>query len=178
MPTYAPTTCTWDLDVADGGPRRPSLADVGGAQQINGTPAPDPTMPNAQAINQCERQISALGAVAPLLEVSLHWDGAAWSVVAFASPSSTLTLSDLEIDTSGGTGDVLILWPSTLLPATGVRPTAGINFDAAGVPPAAPAAPMCGLTSTVGPPAKTGVRVVMYTAAGALHDYDFTVTVR
>lgn len=178
MAIYADTVCTWDRDEADGGPCRPSLAQVGGAQQINGTPAPDPTMPNAQAINQCERQISALGAVAPLLEVSLHWDGADWSIVGFASPSSTLELVDLEIDTSGGTGDVMVLWPSTLLPATGVRPTAAINFDASGIPPAAPAAPMCGLTSTVGPPAKTGVRVVLHDAAGTLADYDFTVTVR
>lgn len=178
MPTYAPDTCTWDLDVADGGPRRPSLADVGGAQQINGTPAPDPTMPNAQAINQCERQIAALAAVAPLLTVSVHYDAGTPSVVAFASPSSTLELADLTADGSGGTGDCTIWWPTALLPATGTRPEVSLNFDASGVPPAEMSAPVSGLTTDIGPPALTGVRVVLRDTAGTLTDHDFTVTVR
>lgn len=178
MPTYADTVCTWDRDEADGSPCRPSLAQVGGAQQIDGTPAPDPTMPNAQAINQCERQISALGSVVPFLEASLHWDGAAWSVVSLATTSTVLAVGDLTADGSGGTGDVTLWWPTALLPPTNVRPTASINFDASGVPPTAPAAPMCGLTSDIGPPALTGVRVVMHDAAGTLADYDCTITVR
>ncbi len=178
MPTYAPETSTWDLDVADGGPRRPSLADVGGAQQINGTPAPDPTMPNAQGLNQHEFQLAALGAVVPFLEVSVHYTAGVPSIVSFASTSSVLAIGDLIADGSGGTGDVTVWWPSTLLPPTGVRPTAAINFDASGMPPTAPAAPMCGLTTDIGPPALTGARVVMHDHAGTLANYDFTVTVR
>lgn len=178
MAIYADAVSTWDRDEADGGPCRPSLAQVGGAQWVNGTPAPDPSMPNAAQGNQHDYQLAALGSVAPFLEVSCHWDGAAWSVVAFATTSTVLALSDLTVDGSGGTGDVTVWWPTALLPPTNVRPTAAINFDASGMPPTAPAAPMCGVTSDIGPPALTGARVVMHDAAGTLTDYDFTVTVR
>jgi len=174
MGPYAPTTCTWDLDVADGGPRRPSLADVGGAQQINGTPAPDPTMPNAQAINQCERQIAALAAAAPLLTVSVRFAAGVPAVVAFSSPSTRLTTDDFSL-VQDGTGDVAVFWPTAKLPPTGVRPGVDLNFDASGVPPAAPAAPLSGYVTDG---SLTGARVVTYDAAGTLADYDFTVTVR
>lgn len=178
-PVYAPTTCTWDIDEADGGPRRPSLADVGGAQQIDATPAPHPTMPNSAMLNQHDRQHRAMGAVAPLLEVSVHYDSGSstWSIVAFASPSTRLTLSDLSLIIDGD-GDVTVFWPTALLPPPNVRPTAALNFDASGIPPTAPAAPMCGLTTDIGPPALTGARVVMHDHAGTLANYDFTVTVR
>lgn len=178
MAIYADTVSTWDRDVADGGPCRPSLAQVGGAQQTNGTPAPDPTMPTAEALNQHEYQHAAVGGVVPLLEVSVHYTTGTPSVVAFASVSSVLVLGDLSLVTDG-TGDCSVFWPPALLPTPNVYPTAAINFDASGAPPTPmPAAPVCGLTSDVGPPALTGARVVMTDRTGTLADYDFTVTVR
>lgn len=176
MAIYADEVSTWDRDAADGGPCRPSLAQVGGAQQINGTPAPDPTMPTAQALNQHEYQLAALGAVVPFLEVSVHWTNPSDAVVvAFASTSATLSIGDINVYVND-TGDVVIGWPAAKFPPTNVRPTASVNINAsAGFPSPFPAAPACGLTTSFGNPA---AQVYLADTTGNPAAFDFTLTVR
>jgi len=162
----APDTLTWDLAAADGGPRRPSLEDVGGAtHEDDAVFPPDPaTMPYAAELNQWAMQVAAFGKVVPSLILSVEFAGGAPAVVVASSPRSSVALGDFTV-TDNGTGDTTITWPANTFPPEVTRPEVSINQDIG---------EMVGATVTA---VANGVRVRTYRSAGA-YDLAFTVVRR
>lgn len=164
--TYAIETLTWDLDAADGGPRRPSLDDVGGATlEDDAKYPPDRSrMPYAAMLDQLQKQAAAVGAVVESLVLSVEFSGGTPAAVAFTCPRTGLELSDFDVN-DNGVGDTTITWPADTFPPELTRPELTINEDIG---------EMVGGTAVS---VANGVRVRTYRASGA-RDLAFTVTRR
>ena len=164
--TRAIETLTWDLEAADGGPRRPSLEDMGGAtlEDDTGRPPDRRRMPYAAQLNQVQKQAAAVGAVVESLALSVEFSGSTPAVVAFTCPRTGLEIADFTV-TPNGTGDTTITWPADTFPPELARPEVSINQD---------------IGEMVAPtvePVTNGVRVRTYRASGAVNVH-FTVTRR
>jgi hypothetical protein len=157
---------SWELAAGDGGPRRPSLADVGGAKLEDDTKRPPNRSkhPYANQLNQWAKQIAAMGQVVPSLILSVEITAGAPAVVAFACPRGDLEIGDFTV-TDNGTGDTTITWPADTLPPELTRPELTINQDTGAL--------VGGTAVSV----TNGVRVRTYNASGALNLH-FTVTRR
>jgi hypothetical protein len=161
--TEALAELSWMLEAGDGGPRRPSLADVGGATLEDDTEfPPNPAKhPYANQLNQWAKQIAAMGGVVPSLVLSVEITAGAPAVVAFSCPRDDLEISDFT-ETDNGTGDTTITWPADTFPPELARPTVTINQDTGAL--------VGGTVVSV----TNGVRVRTYDGSGA-EDLHFTV---
>jgi hypothetical protein len=164
--TRALEELSWDLEAADGGPRRPSLEDMGGATLVDDTEfEPDRSrMPYAAQLNQLQKQASAQGQVVESLVLSVEFSGGAPAVVAFTCPRTGMGIDDFTV-TDNGTGDTTITWPADTFPPELTRPELTINQDIGAI--------VGGTVVAV----TNGVRVRTYQAAGAV-DLHFTATRR
>jgi hypothetical protein len=161
--TEALAELSWKLEAADGGPRRPSLADVGGATLEDDTEYPPnrETMIYADEANQWQMQIVAMGGVVPSLVLSVEISGGTPAVVAFTCPRDDLEIDDFTV-TDNGTGDTTITWPADTFPPELTRPELTINQDVGA------------LVGGTAVPVTNGVRVRTYDGSGA-EDLHFTV---
>ncbi len=161
--TEALADLSWELEAADGGPRRPSLADVGGATLEDDTERPPDKSkhPYSNQLNQWAKQIAAMGGVVPSLVLSVEITAGTPAVVAFACPRGDLEIDDFDVD-DNGTGDTTITWPADTFPPELTRPTVTINQDTSAL--------VGGNAVAV----TNGVRVRTYDGSGA-EDLHFTV---
>lgn len=159
-------TLTWDIAAIDGGPRRPSLEDVGGATlQDDAMYPPDPTtMPYAAQLNQLQKQAAAVGEVVPALVFSVEFTAGDPIIVSASGPRTSLVIADLT-PTDNGVGDTTITWPANTFPPEVAGPEVSINEDTGA------------LTGGNVVAVTNGVRVRTYNAGGPL-DLAFTVTRR
>lgn len=159
--TAAPETLTWDIPLAEGGPRRPSLADVGGAT-VEERGRPDRSrMLYADQVNQWAKQIAALGKVVFTCAISVEFGPNGPAVVAVLAAGTNVRAESFQI-TPEGPGQTLITWPAGTLPPPALKPEASIDSDGAF------AAPVARLV-------QGGVRVKTWTTAGVPASADFTV---
>lgn len=125
---------TWDIAEADGGARKPSLDDMGGAaleDDPDYPPPEDPKYVSAAALNQVEKQVAALARASRAVTLTVAYTAGTPSVVAIEAASATLTAADFTC-TDNGTGDVTISWPTARLPPRPVGPIGSPNAGAAG----------------------------------------------
>lgn len=158
----AAETLTWDIEAADGGPRRPSLEDVGGATlEDDADDPPDPqTMPYAAQLNQLQKQAAAVGKVVPFVAYSVHFASGTPSVVASTMPRSSVPVFT---PSHPGAGDTTITWPAGTFPPATLQPIAVLNQDVG---------ELVGITAVQ---VTNGVRVRTYRATGGAADLDYTV---
>ena len=113
----AVATLTYDLTIGDGGPRRPSLADVGNATLVDDDPAPDKaSMPYADQLNQWALQIAAMGRVCPVAIVLVTISAGTPAVANVTAPGTNVGVSSFSV-VDHATGDTSLTWASDLLPA-------------------------------------------------------------
>ncbi len=164
--TNALEQLSWDLPVEQGGPRRPSLEDMGGAtlEDDSYRPPERRRMPYAAQLNQLQKQASAQGNVVESLVLSVEIAGSAPAVVAFTCPRTGVDLDDFDVD-DNGVGDTTITWPADMFPPELTRAELSINQDVGQM--------VGGSVVSV----TNGVRVRTYDASGA-RDLHFTVSRR
>lgn len=158
----ASTVLTFDVEPADGGARRPALADVGGAILQNDAthpPTSDGLMPYDDMLNEWQRQIQAQGKVAPGAIVSVAFTAGAPYILSAKGPGSAIDTAFFT-PTDNGTGDTSITHVASTVPPQDCQPEASINGSTPGMIAARTIA--------------NGVRVVTYDAAGAPANLPFT----
>jgi hypothetical protein len=121
----APGLSTFDLPA----PRRPALADVGGAEKIDDAEnPPDPqTMPYAAEYNTFAHLLAAYGRVVSSVKLSIE-GGVAPFIAGLAAAGSNVQVATFTV-THDGPGDVRITWPPRTMPVPSTAPTATINED-------------------------------------------------
>lgn len=121
---------TYDIPLADGGPRVPDVGDLGGVDIVDGTPPPakgadrDADMDNVQT-----QTMAGLCRMTAPCEVSVEYS-AGYVVVSVDSMGTAVEAGDFEF-TVNGTGDVTMEWPDGTLPPQARKPKVTIP-DAAG----------------------------------------------
>jgi sugar/nucleoside kinase (ribokinase family) len=153
-------------------PRRPSLADLGGAaKQDDAAFPPNPlTMPTAENWNHFARALEAWGKVVPFLVVTIHILAGTPTLVSVESVRSTFTLTYLQgivgLLVDNGAGDTTFDYTSIagqFVPPT--RPPHVDVIDATGA-----------RYPGVSQPTATSVRIVTQNAGGVATDYSFVLT--
>lgn len=144
-------------------PRRPSLADVGGASvQDDALYPPDPlTMPTAAMLNVVQKLVAqACAGMLPALKFQLT-HGASPSVAAqWQMGASVVVLTAAK----NGAGDYTVTWPADGFPTPIHRGTGWVVVSGAYCPVEVA-------------PVANGVRCKVYDAAGAAADVDFVAAV-
>jgi hypothetical protein len=157
----SPDTLVFDLAT----PRRPALDDLGGGGKVQ-TGTPDPARHlTANDVNQWAKVIERLALTAPMIVVSVDYDGGGvpyvYQVASVAG--AHLAPGDFTV-THTGTGDVTVAWPAGKVPPPGARPTGTINSITSSI---------LGITQ----PTALSVRVRTRTDGGVSVDVPFTVSV-
>jgi len=162
--TTASIPNTWDITGGSGGPRRPSLEDVGGATLVDDDEdPPDPeTMPYAAQLNQLQMQASAQGKVCDFIAFSVQFSGGTPSIAAVTAPGTDIVIGTLS-PTDFGVGNTRITWPANTFPPPLLKPTGTINEDVG---------ELVGISVV---PITGGVEVRTYRATGGAADLAFTV---
>lgn len=160
---------SWDLDPADGddtGPRRPTLADLGGAllEDDEAAPPDKSRMPYADQLNQWARQIAAIGRVGYIAYLAVDVSGPSPVVTAANAPGSKITVNTFTV-TPESSGTYLVSWPANALPALGIRSVAYVTDDIGAYQP------------IVQKVSATSVRVKTRTSLG-LQDMNFDLELR
>lgn len=126
----APETLTWDLGEDDGGARRPSIADLGGATVEDEAPLPDKaSMLYADQVNQWAKQLAAFAKIVPSAKISVRFTAGSPAIIAAGGPG-TAVVPDLFEVTDNGPGDTTIAWDAGVLPLpTGIQPEVTMNQD-------------------------------------------------
>ncbi|MGN6107660.1 MAG: hypothetical protein ACTHU0_21300 [Kofleriaceae bacterium] len=154
----------FNLDTADGGPRRPSIANVGGAALTEKPPNPpqDGTMLYADMCNGWQHLLRGLGAVTATLKLEVRFSAGTPAVHALLATKDGLEVDDFVV-TDNGTGDTTITWPADAIPPTTITPGVRIR----------------GATCAIGQAeyVTNGVRVYTFNAAGVATDADFAVVI-
>ena len=164
--TVALSVLSWDIELDDGGPRRPSLADVGGATILDDAPAPDKSrMLYADLCNQVQKQVAAVGKVVSIAEISVEILAGVPAIVGVIAPGTNVLIASFDAPTDNGAGDTTITWPDGTLPPASGKPEASMDTDGSYLAPYAQ-----NVTN--------GVRVKTRNAAGALTDGNFTVRIK
>lgn len=164
----APDYLTWDAEVADGGARRPSLADVGGATLEDEAPLPDESSDwTAAKGNQWQRQVAAIGGAmySAAIEVRILVNV---PYVYRAIGPGTAVVAGLFTVTDNGTGDTTVAWPVGALPIPDVAPSVSLNGSAAGMI-AAEAVTISGINRSV--------RIRVMNSSGVAADLPFTLVI-
>lgn len=163
--TMALTDCTYNLTP----PRRPSLADLGGAEKRNDARyPPDPvTMPTAPDWNQFAVLFEGMNKLVPFIEFEIRFSAGAPYIASVRSMRSSLTTASFAAPTDNGVGDTTISWApiATSFPPKNREPSVELIGDGDFRYPTAD-------TSTA-----NTVRVRTRDGAGALADVPFYVRV-
>lgn len=114
----ASSDLTWDQDP----PKRPTIADLGGATKENHPKYPPnaATDPTAEEFNQFAKQHAAVGKCQYLAKLHVQISGGDPSIVAVQAPGSNVEAGDFTI-VDNGPGDTTIWWTTGtggLLPPT------------------------------------------------------------
>jgi hypothetical protein len=114
-----------------GAPRRPGIADVGGAAFVDDqTDPPDAqTMPSAAMENQGEFLAVAYGMMVPVLRMTVTWNGSAYVLTQFQCPSTLVSTGTFTV-TRNSVGNISITWPANTLPASAGQPTSSFTLAA------------------------------------------------
>jgi hypothetical protein len=113
-----PTESVFDLAT----PRRPTLADLGGAAFENYVPPPDETtMPSAQMENQNEMVLQSVARMMPVAAVYVTFPAGARTVTTVVAPGSNVAAVDFTL-TDEGTGATKIAVAANTLPAETLPP--------------------------------------------------------
>jgi hypothetical protein len=114
-----------------GAPRRPGLADVGGAAFIDdATDPPDPqTMPSAAMENQNEFLAVAFGMMIPVARFTVTWNGAAYVLTSYQCVSTLVSTGTFTV-TRNSVGNISITWAANTLPASAGQPTTSFTLAA------------------------------------------------
>lgn len=123
---------TYELEIADGGPRRPDLADLGGADMRDkaGSPPQKGRDPYAGLYNEHGRNLAGLNRVGWTCGIWMEWDiGASeWNVIHVAAMASDLWITEESITiTPGPTGTVTLSWDEGLLPTMQRKPVVNMT---------------------------------------------------
>lgn len=159
-----PDESTWEIA---GDARRPTLADMGGAELLNEEnyePATDGTEPTAEMLNQTQYQAHAVGRMVALAKMTIDFVAGAPTIVAITTPNPNLDASDFTLTDNGAAGDTTISWTTGVIPAVGVDPELTLNANSTAY------------TGNVVKVTATSVRVRTY-SAGAGTDIRCTVTI-
>jgi len=118
---------TYELEIADGGPHRPDLADLGGAdfQDRVGSPPKKGRDPYAGLYCETARNLAGLNRVGWVCGLWIEWDSglSEWSVIHAAAMASETWLTEESFTvTPGPTGTVTVSWDAGLLPALARKP--------------------------------------------------------
>jgi len=119
-----PVDLTYDLAT----PRRPSIADLGGAayQDDQKDPPNEATMPSAAMENQNQKQTQAAHKVLPTLVISGKVNAGAIVLDSFQALSS-LVISGTFTFVDNGAGDTSVTWPANTFPTPVNKPFGGIT---------------------------------------------------
>lgn len=129
----AEETLTWEIAIADGGARRPTIADLGGADFVDDDDYPPPrdgSEPYATEYNQSKKQVRAVASVSPSAILTIDFAAGVPFIDKLMAPSSVLTAGDFTI-TDDGTGLTTIEWVSGTLPEIVCDPLVTANGDGA-----------------------------------------------
>lgn len=116
---------TYELKIADGGPHRPDIADLGGADLRDkvGSPPQKGRDIYAGLVNEHGRNLAGLNRVGWTCGLWIEWDGAAWGVIHAAAMASDAWLTEESFTlTPGPTGTVTVAWDAGLLPTLQRKP--------------------------------------------------------
>lgn len=118
---------TYALTADDGGPRRPDLADLGGADIADGSPAPTKGAQwyGGQA-NEHSRNLAGLNRLNPLCRIFVEYSGAAFVVVSVDAMDGDLVVGDFTPSTAG-TGICDLEWAANTLPPMQREPHAWLT---------------------------------------------------
>jgi hypothetical protein len=164
MATDALDTLSWDLDAGDGGPRRPSLDDLGGAQLEDDDPNPNPSEPSAAPLNQMTLQASAIAKVIHAAVLFVEFTAGAPALTQLSAAGSLVNFGTFTV-TDNGNGDTTITWPAQSSPPTVPLPVANSIATAASTSARI-------ITTTA---ATNGVRVRTWNSAGTATDTNFAL---
>jgi hypothetical protein len=166
MATDALDTLSWDLTAPEGGPRRPSLDDLGGGQLEDDDPNPDPGQPSAAPLNQATMQAAALAKVIHAAVISVEFAAGVPSIAQLTAAGTNVNVGTFTV-TDNSPGDTTISWPAQSSPPTVPPPVANAiataNSTSARI-----------ITTT---PVTNGVRVTTWNVAEVATDTNFTLYV-
>lgn len=115
-------TYTWDLEEADGGPRRGDIDDLGGDEVRDRTPAPHKgAEPHAGMYNERGRHIAGLERMGASARLDIEHNGSAWVIVGIKAMGTNVTASTFTL-TPVATGNMKVSWPAYTLPAQEMKP--------------------------------------------------------
>jgi len=162
---YATGTYPGDLTVDDGGPRRGSLQDFGGATVEDEDPAPDKnTMLYADLVNGVQRAVAAHEKCVMTLGISVTFDGGGTPVVSQVTGGPEAATIVTITPTDNGDGDTTLSWPAGTFAASLLGPMPGLNDGTVGG----------GITAAL---VANGVRVKTWTGASTPANRAFTVVI-
>lgn len=124
---------TYDIPLADGGPRVPDAEDLGGTEIQDGDPPPHKgTQRSADMDNVQTPTLAGCARMAPTCRLWVEWSGGDPAIVAVDSMGTLtpLTSGSAFSFTPNATGDLTIAWLAGTLPAQGRKPRAWLTDDA------------------------------------------------
>src|SRR5690348_12478954 len=142
---------TWEIPDAEGGARRPSLDDIGGAQLINdddpgAAPPKDGTELYDDLVNQIQYQTYAAAQTVSSCRLTIGFSGGVFFIDRFEACANRASArqvngvtpayvqpSDFTVTTVGA-GICEIEWVTSKLPVIMVEPIGGINAQTTGAP--------------------------------------------
>jgi hypothetical protein len=118
---------TYDLSSGDGGPRRPDILDLGGAEIADGSPAPTKgdQWYGGQA-NEHGRNLAGLNRLTPSCRIFVEYTGVAFDVTSVDAMGTLVVAADFT-PTSSVTGTCNISWPANTLPPMQREPHAWLT---------------------------------------------------
>ena len=108
---------TYDLEIADGGPHKPDLAELGGDDFRDkvGSPPHKGRDPYAGLFNEHGRNLAGLNRMTETAILYISWNGTEWSLDAL-SAMGTKVDSDSFVLNPDATGQLSIDWDGGVLP--------------------------------------------------------------
>lgn len=125
----AEETLTWEIPIVDGGARRPTIADLGGADFLDDDDYPPPrdgSEPYATEYNQSKKQVRAVASVSPSAILTIDFAAGVPFIDKLMAPSSVLTAADFTL-IDDGVGQTRIQWAAGTLPEIVCDPIASTS---------------------------------------------------
>lgn len=120
---------SYDISAEDGGPRRPALADFGGATVEDADEAPNKAKEiYADMINGMQHGLAALHKTNFVLAFELTYNGGTPSVTAFSASNSIMEIGSFTV-VDEGPGIALVKWDEDLLTTAILPPFASMTED-------------------------------------------------
>lgn len=118
---------TYDLLVADGGPRRPNLYDLGGDEMVDEDPAPKKfEQPSADWANNIDRVVAGLTRMVGPVDIWVEFVVGAPQVINVKAMGTTIVTTTFT-PTLVTTGEVTLEWPANTLPPMECAPKSWLN---------------------------------------------------